>query len=708
MNKKIASFIFLPLFLLAVLTGPAYPRAQEGDKAAKDKAEARTPSKDQQKGQQAGKGEEAGRAKPASDVTSSGADQGKGSRRIVKQGVSVELSIEPAAGESDAASDLKESENTVLRLKITDTATNAPLTNLRPTAWVDRRRGSQGNGPEDCRNKIQSFLQGSLSTRPDIDLNTYYILTLNKEGSISVIDPLLSYGTSKLYTLVLLKSPGEDWVQTRDGKRLFVTMPMVNQVAVIDTTSWKVLANVDVGRKPTRIALQPDGRYVWVCNDGLSGEEKSGVTVIDSEQFKVVAQILTGAGHHEIAFTDNDLFAFVSNKQEGTLSVIDVRKLAKRKDVKVGLHPASLTFSSLSKAVYVANEGDGTVSVVDGGRHDVLARMTLGPGLNTIRFAPGGRMGFVTNPKKGVVYVFDSATNRMLQAAEIGHEPTQLSFTEGFAYVRSVGTEYVTMIELTGLNKDGSVNISTFPAGQRGAGRAFGLSTASAIVPAPEGNAVLVANPADKTIYYYTQGMAAPMGNFQNYRREPRAVLVSDRSLRETSPGVYSVNIKPTNAGTYDVPFLLDSPRVYHCFEMTVKPDPALAKRQPRPAFKVEPLLKEAKIKPGEVTRLQFKLSDPQTKEPKADVKDVGVLTLLASGTWNKRQWARPIGDGVYEVEFTAPEAGVYYVFWECPSLNMKYNQTRHIILDARDESTPPATGTQPAPAGGGKPSGQR
>ena len=34
---------------------------------------------------------------------------------------------------------------------------------------------------------------------------------------------------------------------------------------------------------------------------------------------------------------------------------------------------------------------------------------------------------------------------------------------------------------------------------------------------------MIVANPADKMIYYYTEGMAAPMGSFQNYRRVPES-----------------------------------------------------------------------------------------------------------------------------------------------------------------------------------------
>ena len=105
--------------------------------------------------------------------------------------------------------------------------------------------------------------------------------------------------------------------------------------------------------------MQNDGRYLWVGNNS---ETDSGVTVIDTSTFKVVSQIKTGAGHHEIAFTDDDRFAFVTNKQDGTVSIIDMRKLARVKDLKVGSQPVAIAFSPLSKALYIASEGDGTIS----------------------------------------------------------------------------------------------------------------------------------------------------------------------------------------------------------------------------------------------------------------------------------------------------------------------------------------------------------
>src|SRR5262245_36144568 len=554
-------------------------------------------------------------------------------RRIVREGIAVEFSIDPAGSEREKSAALLEAEEAIVHFKIVDTNSGAPLTNLRPSAWMDLRGKEQLTGPKECREKIQSFLQASLNSRPDLDLNSYYILALNQEANITVIDPLLSFGSSKLFTMIFLRSPGEDWVLSRDRRRLFISMPLANQVAVVDTATWKVVANMDVADRPTRLALQPAGKYLWVASDadGETGDG-SGVTVIDSEGLKVVARLPTGAGHHELAFTTDNRYAFVTNQLAGAVSIIDVPKLAKIKDLRTGPSPVSLAFSPLSQSVYVADEAEGVITVIDRQRHEISARMNTKPGLKAIRPTPDCRWGFVTNGKENVVHIYDLSTNRLLQTLSVGQEPDQISFTDNYAYIRSLGSEQVSMIELRSLGKGGATPVIDFPGGQIAPGKTSSRAVANTIVPAPEGNAVLVANPADKMIYYYTEGMAAPMGSFQNYRRDPRAVLVVDRSLRETKPGVYATTAPMPKSGIYDVAFLLDSPRIVHCFEASVKANPALKQRQQPVALRIEPLLEERTFRVGETMRLRFKVTGADTRQPLADLKDMGVLTFLAPG----------------------------------------------------------------------------
>lgn len=592
------------------------------------------------------------------------------------EGISIEFSVKPTVSKNGGHQNLLAGEEATVRFRIVETSGGTALGSLRPAAWIDQRTIPQSSTSKECREKVQSFLQSSFTKRPIVDLNAYFILALNNESNISVIDPLSGFGGSKLYTLIALKSPGEDWVMSADSKRLYVSMPSVNQVAVIDIPTWQVIANVDAGVKPTRLALQHDGKYLWVGNEGANPSE-SGVTVIDTVAPQIAAQIETGIGPHEIVFNDDDGSAFITSKQDGTLSVVDVRKLAVVKKIKVGV-PAAIAFSSVSKMAYITNEGDGTIVVIDGNRHEVAARIATKPGVRAIGIPPDGRFGFAINSSESTVYVFDLASNRVAHVVPVGPAADQITFTKQFAYIRSTGSEFVTMIKRLDLEKE--VAVSRFPAGEKAPQESSTNSPASAIVAAPEEGAVLVANPADRMIYYYTEGMAAPMGSFQNYKRNPKALLVVDNSLRETEPGVYTSTLRLTAPGNYDVAFLLDSPRVVNCFEMTVAENPALPKR-PETAIKIEPLLKVNTIRVGEPYTLRLRVTDRKSNQPVANLKDVGVLVFLAPGIWQQRELAKPIGDGIYQISFVPPQEGVYYLFFKCPSLGLQFNQSTPLTL---------------------------
>ena len=618
------------------------------------------------------------RATPAPSPISSNVPLVPGTRQIYRtEGISVEFSVAPVASDQNPNARLQAGGEATASFKIVDTNSGKPLSSLRPAAWIDQRQGLQGPGAKECREKIQAFLQPSFARRPTIDLNSYFILALNHEPNISVIDPLSGFGGSKLYTLVALPSSGEDWVMSADRKRLYVSMPQVNQVAVVDIATWKVIVNLDAGVKPTRIALQQDGRYLWVGNDGAT-EKDSGITVIDTVALKVVAQLNTGKGHHELAFNDDDSAAYVTNKQDGTLSVIDVRKLAVVANVKTGAQPASVVFSAFSKMAYVANEGDGTIVALDGAAK-IAATIKAEPGLGEVNIPADSRFGFVLNPGRSMIYVFDLSSNRMAHAVPVGLGSDQIAFTKQFAYIRSTGSEFVTMLKLADLGKEAA--ISRFPAGQKAPRESSATSSGNAIVPAPEEGSVLVANPADETIYYYTEGMAAPMGSFQNYKREPKALLVLDNSLRETAPGVYTITLRLASAGRYDVPFLLDSPRVVNCFEFAVAENPAAAKSD-TVAIKIEPLITERTARVGQPYKLRFRVVD-SSSNAKLQLADMQTLVFLAPGIWQQRDGATALGDGVYEINFVPPQPGVYYVFFQCLSLDVRFAQLTPITIEA-------------------------
>ncbi|MEO8496841.1 MAG: hypothetical protein ABI614_17360, partial [Planctomycetota bacterium] len=239
--------------------------------------------------------------------------------KIVQEGISVELSLMRVGTDERGGEGFYEGDDVRFRFRVTDTASGAPLTSVYPAAWlVDRDKGTV-TSPELATKKAEALVNASVFSPADLDLNVYYVVTLNSNATITVVDPLFGYGTTKLLALIQLKTPGADWALSADESTLYVSLPESHEVCVVDTKKWEVREYVGGGRLPERLALQPDGHYLWVCGGGLGAlAEDSGVTVLNTDTLDVAARIRTGRGRHDIAFSDDSRFAFVTNSEHDT------------------------------------------------------------------------------------------------------------------------------------------------------------------------------------------------------------------------------------------------------------------------------------------------------------------------------------------------------------------------------------------------------
>lgn len=591
---------------------------------------------------------------------------GEVQQKTVQEGIAVELSVAPLDARESV---LREGRRARVRLRFFDAHTGAPIGGLYPAGWLDRLPADKEADPDACRKKTQGFLGGSLLSRPEVDLNTYYVLSLNDDATITVVDPLFGYGNSKLLAMVELKSPGEDWVLTPDGSRLFVSLPASDRIAVIETSDWKVVTEIETRKRPRRLALQPDGALLWVAWEG-------GVTAVSTRALRAAGHVQTGQGGHDLAVSHDSRHLFVTNDAAGTVSIVDTGRMERLADLPAGAGPLSLDWSAQAGAVWVASP-DGTLTAIRPDSKEPAARVRAEPGLGRLRFAPGGRLAFIAHPAKNVVHILDAASGRIVQTADVEAGPDLVTFTDELAYVRHRGSETVLMIPLKEVGVEGRpVPLVDFPGGQHPPGRLTGPTLADGIVQAPGAAAVLVANPEDKAIYYYKEGMAAPMGHFVTYGKRPLAVQVVDRSLRETSPGVYETAVQLGRAGAYDVAVLVGSPKILHCFPMTVAADPKMAERRNRRPLDVQYLVDRAEVPVGEEVRVRLKITDPGSGAPRTGLKDVRVLTFLSPGQRQQRQVATEVGEGVYEVRFRAAQEGVWFVFLEVASAGLAFQRS--------------------------------
>jgi len=591
-------------------------------------------------------------------------------------GIVVNVAVDSAVDGAKPGAELREGDTAHFTLTFKDQASGKPLRGAYPNAWLGLRPEGQTLDRRSCTAQVATFTSGGLFSRPALDLNIYYVLALNSDGTITVVDPHFSFGGSQLLAMLQLEAHGYDWALGNDETKLFVTMPSIGKVAVIDTTLWKLIKTIEVGPDPRRVVAQPDGRMVWIAST-------DGASAVRASDQSVAVKIATGKGLHDITTTPDSRYAIVTNRDDGTASIIDTSTLKEVARGPVSEKPVSVAFSPLSQNVYVAGES-GTITVIDLRQRKAVAHIDTEAGLSAARVTPDGRYLFTLNPGKELMHIIDVSSNRVIQTGELEGEPFEVTFTDNLAYVRRKASEVVLMVPLADIGREGKqITVVDFPAGAEVFGKMPRTVAADGITSAPGEEAVLVANPADHEVYYYREGMAAPVGHFSNYGHSPEAVLVVDRSLKESKPGTYTSAVSLPAAGSYNVAVFVNSPRVVMCFPLTIAENPSLPPKKGRMPVNIEQLTDKRVLPVGEKAKLTFRLTDAKTNAPANGLADARAFIMQASGSWSERLALTARADGHYETDFTSPQPGVYYVWVECPSIGLKVSNPEFLVLES-------------------------
>src|SRR2546430_8049898 len=102
------------------------------------------------------------------------------------------------------------------------------------------------------------------------------------------------------------------------------------------------LGYVHVGGLPIDVKVSPDGSLFYVTNQG-----RMGVSVVDPVSMKEVQFIPTGRGAHGLQVSRDTKSLYVSNRLEGSVSVIDFasRSVVARRVMPGGGSPDMLQLS---------------------------------------------------------------------------------------------------------------------------------------------------------------------------------------------------------------------------------------------------------------------------------------------------------------------------------------------------------------------------
>ena len=589
--------------------------------------------------------------------------------------VQVEFFAKPHETKGNTESILRAGKPLKVGFRIKDKDSGYGISDLHPAAWISKRNSSAGKPDQEaCNSGIKKFIQGGIINEAYGDLNNFYIISLNADNTISIFNPLVNLATSNLLALIPLKDKAASWVFDETAGNIYVTLPERNEVAVVDINARAIDRYIKVGKNPQQISQQPDGRYIWVANEG-SGT----VSAIDRVTRSVVKTFEAGKGALNFSFDPKHKWTFVSSDDDGTITIIDSKDFKTVSNLSLGKGKYLIAYSYLSESLYAAEQDSGKVTVLYPESEKIVQTLKTPPGLTTLEITPDGRYVLALHKSRNTIAAIDSADNKIVHVITTLEKPDQIQFSPSFVYIHHAGNVHVSILQISALAKTGAPPVADIPIGVELPDKTPGLEGVSLVDITPDEGGALIANPADNTVYLYKEGgMMAPSNSFKTYTSPPLGLFIYDHSLIEdTTPGEYSTSLQVTDGGIYDVYFLLSTPLVSTCFEVKIEGKTSIQQAKLRKLSFVN-LIEEETLRSGVLSKIRFNIKDKETSKTLTDIADIRILAMNQYGSWQVRQKAVSVGDGIYEVQFNFPRKGPYRLMMESHSLGIEFGTVGH------------------------------
>jgi YVTN family beta-propeller protein len=266
-------------------------------------------------------------------------------------------------------------------------------------------------------------------------------------------------------------------IVSADGKTAYVSnygFGAYNTLTVVDLVAQKTLTSIDLGplRGPHGLAFA--GGRVW-----FTAEAAKAIGSYDPAGGRVDWILGTGQNRTHMIYVSPDLQRIVTtNVSSSTVSIIEkttgnfgpdpARLDWNETVVRVGNGSEGFDVSPDGKEIWVANAGDGTVSIIDFASTQVT--QTLAADVNSanrLKFTPDGKLVLISALRGADVTVIDAASRRTIKRIAVGHGSAGIVMQPdgARAFVACSPDGYVAIIDLQKLEVVGHIEAGENPDG---------------------------------------------------------------------------------------------------------------------------------------------------------------------------------------------------------------------------------------------------
>jgi YVTN family beta-propeller protein len=168
---------------------------------------------------------------------------------------------------------------------------------------------------------------------------------------------------------------------TADGNELLASCEFANDLAVISVAHHRLLRMVHLqqvdGGMPQDVKLSPDGRSFFVAD-----MVANGVYVIDARSFRVLRFQPTGSGAHGLYVSRDSAWLYVTNRNEGSISVLDANtgRPLKKWRLPHGGSPDMGNISANGSVLWLSGRYNSAVYAIDAHSGHLIRKIKVGNG----------------------------------------------------------------------------------------------------------------------------------------------------------------------------------------------------------------------------------------------------------------------------------------------------------------------------------------
>jgi YVTN family beta-propeller protein/autotransporter-associated beta strand protein len=236
---------------------------------------------------------------------------------------------------------------------------------------------------------------------------------------------------------------------TPDGRYVYVANQGAGTVSVLNATTYQVVGTIPVGAGPVGVTVTPDGKFAYVTN-----QFDNSVSIINTTTNRVVGnpiplQSSSEGAPYGIAVTPGGQYIYVANSITNEVSVISTStdQIVARPNV-LG-NPIAVTVSANGQYAYVTSNTN-TVSVINTSTNQVISSYQINPRANPygIAVTSDGRFAYIANDNSNTVTVINAMTGVVVIDIFVGNLPVGVSITPAgqYVYVTNLGDGTVSVI----------------------------------------------------------------------------------------------------------------------------------------------------------------------------------------------------------------------------------------------------------------------